>query len=435
MLNRRSFLKAAGSGAASLALGAPGAFSSERRVPNLVVIMADDLGPECLGCYGGTSYRTPNLDRLARTGVRFENAYGTPLCTPSRVQLMTGRYPFRTGWDNLIEREPVYGKDYLDPKRETTFAHVLQSAGYRTAVAGKWQLARFDEHPEHPSACGFDEYRLWTWKYDGDKPSRYWSPGIWQDGALLEGTEGRFGPDLYTDFLLSFFRRNRARPILAYYPMALTHGPFVAPPGTGGAGSRARSRPEVQQNFGTMVTYMDHLVGRIVGALDELGLRENTLILFTGDNGSPRQIRSRLGRRTIPGEKAHLTEAGARVPLIANWKGTTPEGRVSDALVDFSDLLPTCAEMAGTPPPVGTVLDGRSLLPLLQGRAGRERDWIYCQLQGDWFIRSKRWRLRKNGELADMTDRYAPRVVAEPGPEARAARERLTAWAATLRRS
>ncbi|MGH9338143.1 MAG: sulfatase-like hydrolase/transferase [Acidobacteriota bacterium] len=444
-MRRRDFMRTVGAGAAWALHGF--AFSSvqtEVRKPNIVLIMADDLGAECLGCYGGTSYRTPHLDVLAASGIRFENAYCTPVCTPSRVQLMTGQYPFHNGWPDGIWTKPRDQK-FLDPGL-FNFAQMLKGAGYATAVAGKWQLARFEDRPHHAAEIGFDEHCLWTWEYETEDPNmakeggarlaRYWDPGVWKNGALMENTRGKFGPDIYTDFLLDFMERKKTEPFFVYYPMALTHWPFVPTPDMEGDKDGARRGPEAQKNFAAMVEYMDKLVKRIVDKLDELGIRENTLVLFTGDNGTAQELESGLNGRVISGGKNTLTEEGARVPLIAHWKGITPEGRVSEDLIDFTDMLPTFADMAGARLPAGARIDGRSFLPQLRGQAGNPRDWIYCQLVDDWFIRDKRWRLRKNGELADLSDRYWPRVVTEnSSPQAAAAKRRLSREMASLRAS
>lgn len=424
-MKRRDFVKVAGLGAASLAM--PEAlFAADPRTdkPNIVLVMADDLGAECLGCYGSTTYRTPNLDAMAKRGVRFENAYCTPLCTPTRAQLMTGQYPFRNGWPVGIWTKPIEERVF-DPE-QSHISHVLKSAGYATAVTGKWQLARFDYHPEHPAQCGFDEHCLWTWQYGDGKQPRYWDPSIWENGALLEGTAGTYGPDICCNFLLDFIRRHRGRPFFAYYPMLLTHGPFQMPPGAGvAAEGRAEGKGEVHQSFASMVAYMDKLVGDIVGTLDELGLRENTLVLFTADNGTPQQIKeSRLGDLTIPGGKNSMTEAGARVPMIADWRGVTPAGRTVEDLTDFTDILPTLAQVAGAELPRNVSFDGRSFLPQLRGQTGNPREWVLVQLGNRWYLRGKRYRLDCLGGLHDMSRRYDPQEVRTLRPPAQAAQAR-----------
>jgi arylsulfatase A len=402
-----------------------------RRPPNLVIILADDLGAECLSSYGGTSYRTPNLDALARSGVRFENACATPLCSPSRVQLMTGRYGFRTGWTRLIGRDTP---PFLDPK-ERTFGHVLQAAGYATALAGKWQLANFRERPDHVKECGFDEYCAWTWTLDGKRPSRYWDPSIWQDGKLREGTAGRYGEDVFADFLIDFMRRNRSRPFLAYYPMALVHAPYDPTPAQPGA--REGKRRASRENFPAMVEYMDSTVGRIVHAVDELGLLEDTLIIFTGDNGTPRDITSRMGPLDVPGGKGQVTHVGTHVPFIASWKGVTPPGRVVMDVIDLSDVLPTIAEVARAPLPRGVTIDGRSFAPELRGEPGSPREWVFSQLGDERFARDRRWILHGDGRLHDLeADPFEKKDLAASAsadPAAAAARGRLQAALDALR--
>ena len=402
--------------------------------PNIVLIMIDDLGAECVGVYGGTSYETPVMDKLAAEGMRFTNAYTPPLCTPTRVQIMSGQYPFRNGWP-----VGIWTKDrphqFVDPDRLPMGA-MMQKCGYKTAIAGKWQLGRFDDHPDHARKCGFDAHCLWMWKNDiaeGGKTPRYWDPAVWKDGRQMKETKGKFGPDLYCDALIEFMRKHREEPFFAYYPMALTHLPFIVPPE-----SDAKTSPE---KFAAMVHYADRLIGRIVSELEQLGLRENTLVLVTGDNGTPGKVTSKLGDKTIPGGKHQMTEAGTRVPLIANWPGTVPAGAVRDDLVDTSDVLPTLAEIADTKPPAGHlvdghVVDGRSFAAQLRGEEGTPREWVYLQLKDKWFLRDKKYRLDSDGSFYDMSDRYAAKKLKSPlSEEAKAAKGRLEKAFAGLRGS
>lgn len=434
-INRREFISATGAGIVSLAIPAGisrslrGALAAARDKPNIVLIMADDLGYECLSCYGSASYRTPVLDELAGTGMRFEHCYSQPLCTPSRVKIMTGRSNAR----NYI-RFGVF--DF----GEKTFANMLKSTGYETCIAGKWQL--MGQGKLGPYSAGFNEYCLWHMEdVYGPKESRYRNPKIIQDGKLLGILKGKYGPNVFCDYILDFIERNKTKPFLVYYPMALTHAPFEPTPDSAEWGQNTNNK----RYFKVMVEYMDKTIGRIIKKLSELGLRENTLILFTADNGTPRQITSKMrdGRAPasrepsiIKGGKGLTTDAGTHVALIANWKGTTPVGRVCPDLVDFSDILPTLAEAAGAKPPANVTIDGRSFMPQLRGEKGNPRDYVFCWYQrnpGDKlrrFARDKRWKLYDNGELFDaQNDRFEkkPIRIAEGGRKAATARKKLQA--------
>jgi arylsulfatase A len=378
--------------------------------PNILLILCDDLGFETLNCYGGTSYKTPNLDALAKSGIRFKNGYATPLCSPSRVELMTGRYGFRTSWINLIGRGGDDANEYFDPKKEKTFGNMLKAAGYATAMAGKWQLANFQEYPDHIKECGFDESCAWTWIYGTEKTSRYWQPGIWQNGKKRSAADKQFGEDVFCDFLIDFMTRQKDQPFFAYYPMVLVHDPLVPTPDSkGGAaeksGKKAKKGKKGQTEgnwFPDMVNYMDKTVARLVAALDKSGQRENTVIIFTGDNGTARHITSMLGATPVKGGKGTTTEFGTHVPLIVSWKGTTAAGQVKEDLVDFTDVLPTLAELSGAALPKNVVLDGRSFAFQLRGEKGHPRDWIFSQLGQERLIRDARYMLHSSGHIYDI---------------------------------
>jgi arylsulfatase A-like enzyme len=364
--------------------------------PNIVLIMADDVGTEVLGCYGGTSYKTPNLDRLANTGLKFTNCYSTPKCSPSRVKIMTGRYQFRTTEE--------WG--YIPPD-EITFGDVLKSAGYATALAGKWQMILQGTDPDHVTKMGFEQNCVFGW-HEGP---RYHDPYIWQNGQLLQNTKGLYGPDIYCDFLIDFIKKNRDKPFLAYYPMTTAHNisnDLEIPPATAPDGK--------YQSYKELIEVMDRQIGRLVSALNELGLRKNTLILFTTDNGTPSKfidrfadgkyiaepIFSKRGTEIVIGGKGELTDAGTHVPLIANWTGTTPSGKICDDLIDFSDFMPTLAELGSAELPAGVTIDGTSFAPQIHGESGSPREWIFNQCDGEAWVRTKEWKLYRSGNLFDM---------------------------------
>lgn len=416
--------------------------------PNVLLIMADDLGAECLGCYGGESFDTPNLDALARTGIRFENCYATPYCIPSRMQLMTGRYPFRTGWI----RNEWGGDHYFDPGKETSFAQVLRSAGYATCVVDKWMLCYdFQQHPTTFADAGFDEHFMWRlWDTsipiaERVAPNNPITPGVWNASLWKNGPtqapEESYAPDLFCDFLIDFIERHHEGPFLAYWPMHLVHletfSGRTTPPTpdtlrTRGKNDVSGRNIDKQQGMADMIRYMDKLVGRLVTRLDDLGIRKNTLILFTGDNGTSEGIRTEVNGRTIPGGKGQLNELGCRVPLVVNWLGTNPPGTVSSDLVDFTDFFPTLVAAAGAEPPQGVTIDGHSFLPQLKGKIGQPREWIYCQINERWFVRDHQWMLTSKKKLLDITDRYTPKKATNSA-ESKVAHERLLQAATRLR--
>jgi arylsulfatase A len=384
---------------------------SAAKKPNIVFILCDDLGYECLNCYGGTSYKTPNIDALAASGIRFRSAYATPLCSPSRVELMTGRYGFHTGWVNLIGRGDD-ALEYFDPKKERTFGHVLKSAGYTTALAGKWQLCHFPETPNHVNECGFDEYCCWTWQLNGKRTSRYWEPSIWQNGKERTDVPRPYGEDVFCDFLIDFVKRHREEPFFVYYPMVLVHEPHTPTPDSPNAtkaqkrGNEDKRGADAKQRraakwFPGMVSYMDKTVGRMVAALDQLGLRENTIIFFTGDNGTDRTVFSKLGDKTVQGGKGTVTEFGTHVPFIVSWKGSIKPGQVKEDLLDFSDVLPTVAELGGAKNPSVTI-DGKSFARQLTSESAPARQWVFSQLGRKRLIRDQQFMLHDDGRMYDI---------------------------------
>jgi len=370
--------------------------------PNILLILADDVGREVLECYGGTSYPTPQLNRLAARGMRFTQAFAMSVCHPTRICLLTGQYPFHLG-------DPKWGT-FPKVAEQKTVAQVLKRAGYATAIAGKWQLNLLQDDPSHPQRLGFDEYCLFGW-HEGP---RYYQPRIWQNGNLRTNVRDRFGPDVYCDFLIDFMKRNQDRPFFAYYPMALCHSVTndLARPVPFGPHGRYLSYAE-------MVAAMDQRVGQLVHALEQLGLGENTLLLFLGDNGTPhhiietavgarliyRPVVSKMGEAEIPGGKGEPTDWGTRVPMIAYWPGKIASGQVTDALVDLSDFLPTLAALAGAELPPDWPLDGRSFGPVLNGKSSHGpvagRSWVFAQRNRHAFVKDRRWKLYGDGRFYD----------------------------------
>ena len=389
--------------------------------PNLILILADDLGYETIAANGATSYRTPALDKLAATGARFTHCHAQPLCTPTRVQLMTG-------FSN-VRNYRHFGT--MDPQA-VTFAHRLKRAGYATCMAGKWQLGR---DVELPSKLGFDEYCLWQ---HTRRPPRYANPGLEINGVEKDYTNGEYGPDLVSDYALDFIARKKDNPFFLYYPMMLTHAPYQPTPDSKTWDPKAKGEAVnvAKEHFADMVAYMDKLIGQLVAKLDALGLRERTFILFLGDNGTGRGTRSRMGEREVIGGKGTTTTAGMHVPLIANWPGRVVAGTVCSDLVDTTDFLPTLLEAAGAPLPADLTLDGRSFLPQLRGERGRPREWIYswysprqgADLTVREFAFDQRFKLYRAGDFFDLDKDPAekqPLKVSSLEGEAAAAAKRL----------
>jgi len=394
-----------------LLLAIPGFWgcSTRREVaqkPNIVFILADDLGVEVPGCYGGLSYHTPNIDALAETGMQFDHCYSAPLCSPSRVKLLTGRYGFRTGqeWGHI-------------PADEITFGHVLKSAGYQVAISGKWQMALLKDDPDHIRKMGFDRSCVFGW-HEGP---RYYKPLIYENGRIRKDVQDLYGPDVFADFLIDFIRENRDKPFFAYYSMTLAHeisNDLPDPPPFGEKGRYETYRENVE--------YADMLVGRIVKTLDELQLREKTLIIFTGDNGTPysyitryedgayirEPVYSAIGDTLILGGKSFMTDAGTHVPLILNWPGVIRAGSACNDLIDFSDFMPTFSELAEAEIPADRTIDGHSFAPQILGLDGHPRQWVYQEWEGKAWIRNREWKLYENGELFHMTtDPYETQAI------------------------
>lgn len=379
--------------------------------PNILLMLCDDIGAHELGVYGHPEHRTPHLDALGESGIWFETGYSTPLCHPTRFQIMTGQYGHHHGVYQFPRRpggppKADVGADNI--ASHLTIGQVFQDAGYATAQCGKWQLS--GEHPTLIHETGFDEYCMWAYqhnlpagvKHDGlwenarqTKTARYWHPSIVRNGEKVPTTIDSYGPDLFTEFAIDFMRRHRDQPFFVYYPMALVHSPYWPTPADNPPD--AKKSQHSPDHWQSNVEYTDTIVGRLVAALEAMGERDNTLIIFVGDNG------------TGGDGKGKTTERGCRVPFIVNGPGLVePVGRCRE-LVDLSDILPTCCDVAGITLPKDAVIDGVSFAPYLAGDLTPQRDWIYAYLGGGRVVRTKRWLLEDNsvrqfGRLYDCGD-------------------------------
>lgn len=424
------------------------------RRPNVILMMADDLGYEALACNSGTTYKTPQFDRIAAQGMRFTRCYSQPVCTPSRVKIMTGQSNARNYVAFGVLREG-----------EVTFGNVLKAAGYKTCIAGKWQLSGNGGKGKKGmwwQDCGFDESCMWAYAHylqpkdlqhyqnssslkKRQTSSRFWNPSIIQNGTYRPTTQDDFGPDIYTDFILDFIDRNKDEEFFVYYPMALTHSPFVPTPHSKGFSDGDKFSSN-RKYFGDMVRYSGSLMERIMKKLEETGIAEETLVIFTGDNGTGRGIESRMGDRLVFGGKAFPIDAGTHVPMIAWWKGTIKPGSICHDLVEFSDFMPTFAELGRGKQPADRVLDGRSFLPQLKGQKGNPRESVLVHYDKDpgsatpkfrrvRFAFDGKFKLYLDGRMIEVANDYleqAPLNMRKATSEARNARAHLQTALAQL---
>ena len=452
--------------------------SAAEEKPNIIIIMADDMGYEGLSCNGSLDYKTPRLDALAAQGLRFKNCHSLPICTPSRVKMMTGQYSFRN-----------YESFGLLPASQVTFAKQLSAVGYRTCMVGKWQLGGTWDSP---LKFGFDEYCLLNGilpkeKFDKSSrgKSRYWGyPAVVNNGELYE-SEHQYGPDMLNEYACDFIKKHRDEPFFLYYPMLLPHSPFEPSPKTQGAQDKDGKTSEVKY-FDDMVAYIDVLVGNVLKALEDSGQRENTVIMFTADNGTTypvnvtasnseiRRMVAEQGRtgmlyeagtlspkpkasgkksgykegpvtRTsygdVPGGKDLMNDYGTHVPLVVDWpryaSAFKEAGNEVDDLVDFSDFFATVVELAGASLPDGHPGDGVSFAKRLRGEGVSQREFIFCHYwefgrkaeEARDAIHDAKWKLYNDGSFYHIAEDLAEEValdLAQLSEVGKAAHQRLT---------
>jgi len=415
---------------------------AEDNPPNIILIMADDIGVEGIGCYGCTEYATPHIDALAAGGLRFAHAHAQPLCTNTRLQLMTGLHNNRN-W-------MYFG---ILPPESKTIGHFMRDAGYKSCIAGKWQLQSYDppDYPGselrrgtgmHPKDAGFDQYSLFHSLHTEDKGSRYADP-TWLEDGELKSAKGKYGPDMWVDYINDFMAKEKDgdKPFFVYYPMALPHWPMTLTPDSVDWNAKPEERLVADtKNFKDMVQYMDKCVGKIVEQVDDLGLRDNTLIIFYSDNGTHLDITSQTVDGPVAGGKATPLDSGTHVPLVVNWPKKVRVG-VSNDLVDSTDFIPTILEAAGKPLPTDHGLDGISFYQrLFDGDAEvptRESIFCFYDPRPGWdkdrfrlhvSARDRRWKLYENGKLFDIQNdilEQQPVTIENDTPETTKIRNRL----------
>jgi len=390
--------------------------------PNIVLLLADDLGYGDVGCYGNTRVRTPNIDALAAAGLRFLDFHSNgAMCSPTRAALLTGRYQQRAGIQSVLSGVENYTTGMA--LSEVTFAEMLRPAGYITAIFGKWHLGY--KPPFDPIRQGFDTYRGYMgggldYVSHIDRSGR---PDWWKDEELCP--DKGYSTELLADYAIRFLEREKGRPFCLYVPFQAVHFPWQGPHDKadrrlGGNyhefGRKYGSRYDRGAAYQEMIESLDTAVGRIVEAVGRLGLASNTLIFFTSDNGGHDMVAS---NQPLRGWKGQLWEGGHRVPAIACWPGKIKPGRVTRATALTMDLLPTMLAAAGVAPPRDRKLDGVSLLPLLLDGAPLPERTVFWQTRTARAARRGPWKLLIRGrrrylfnleaDLSEQRNRIAER--------------------------
>ncbi|MCG6187364.1 sulfatase-like hydrolase/transferase [Maribellus maritimus] len=356
--------------------------SPKNQKPNIVLIMADDMGYETLGVNGSVEYSTPVLDRIAKKGTRFTQCYSQPLCTPSRVKIMTGKHNFRN--------YEYFG--YLN-ENEKTFGHLMQEAGYKTCIVGKWQLngivfkiPGYDDLTR-PGKMGFEEFALW--QVTDNNGSRYANPYINTNGVAKFYGIDKYGPDIFSDYAVDFIKRNKNNPFFLYYPMVLVHSPFVPTPDSPEWLDKTLRDKNDTSFFADMMNYTDKIVGKIEEALQDNNVYENTLFIFTADNGTHFTIYSNTKDRVVKGAKGNTITDGTHVPLIAHWPKYNENSSVCSNLISFADFMPTFADLLDN----SVETDGNSFLPAISSKdPQKEQDKILIYYDPMWNSRVNKYR-------------------------------------------
>lgn len=403
VLSRRSFCSLLSASGLGSALDWRGAQLALRR-PNLIILLADDLGYGDLGCYGNRRMRTPNLDRMAAEGARLTEFYAAPTCTPARSSLLTGRYPLRSGLVRVLMPHERFGL----PDSEVTLAERLKDQGYSTACIGKWHLG--DLPPFRPNRHGFDYSFGLLYSHDMRLPVFQWPPlRLYSNGRALDlPLRFRELTQLYTREALHFIKRSRDNPFFLYLPYSLPHTPLSASVNFRGKSTAGR--------YGDAVEEIDWSVGEILDALAADGLDNDTLVIFASDNGPDLSAGGSAG--ILRGGKGTTWEGGIRVPAIFRWPGVIPPGVVRDGISSLMDLYTTLIELAGGDVPSDRQVDGRNILPWLAGGTGSPNlgffyysgRHLFAFRSGPWKIHFRKFELGPGGARGPVVSCRPPEL-------------------------
>jgi arylsulfatase A-like enzyme len=376
-----------------------GSAVAQKDKPNIVFIMADDLGYSSLGCYGNTGIRTPNIDRLAQDGLRFTDYHSHVFCTPTRASLMTGRYAERAAWVDDAQLSPVFQEQRkanikqrwawgisLD---EVTIARVLKQAGYRTGLIGKWHLGY--DFKFHPMNFGFDEFR----GYLGGNVDYHTHKALfglkeldWWNGKTIKNEDG-YSTDLLSGYSVDFIEKHQKEPFFLYVAQEAPHEPWQ------GRGVNSAKSPV--ENYREQIEVLDESVGRIRKALQDNHLEQKTLLIFCSDNG-PAYPRGFTDLGKLQGGKGKVQEGGHRVPFLACYPGKIPAGTVCNETAVVMDMFPTFAALAGAKMPKSLLIDGVDISDLLFKQDKIEQRTLHWEMDGQWAVRKGVWKLIGSGE-------------------------------------
>jgi arylsulfatase A len=414
--------------------------AGENPKPNIILILADDLGIGNVSVYGADHFKTPNIDQLAATGIRFQRFYSEPLCAPARAKILTGRFNFRTGMTSNSSQS------VMKPTNEVLMCTPLHNAGYVTASVGKWHLSSepchwgFDQEMTIPGGSYWAGQRMENGEnYHVEKSGAVsessgsgkkistWNGNYTENGQKKILPQNQYMPDVLNTFAINFITKATKdhKPFFLYYPMSHIHYPILRTPDSG-------PNESLSQYYQDNVAYMDKLVGKLMSTLKELNIEQNTLVIFAGDNGTVPAFRAYstiYGGKQLSGCKFTMLEGGAHVPMIAHWLGTTPTGQVCNNLIDSTDLFTTFTELAVGKIPSDRPMDGVSFAPLLSGKPlTTPRQWIFVLMGTFWYDENLKWKLHENGELNDMSNApFAEPIVPKSSgnPDTLAARDYL----------